>query len=284
MSGGTEGGGFLPAHIEVTAPGASPTRSVVLLHGIMGSASNWRGFCRALAGSLPDVRFVLVDLRHHGDSADPPPPDTVAACAGDVARLAAALGLTPEALIGHSFGGKVALLAARHLASVRRVVLIDAPVGLIPEGDEPRDVERVLAALHEVPMPLPARADLEPVLAARGISLPLIQWMGTNLRPEGGSYVWRFDLAGMERLLADYAGIDLWPVLEDRGGRDFDVTLIRGGRSGRFDAADVAHLEDLARAGFVDLHVLPEAGHWVHADDPRGLSAILERLLGAPGA
>ncbi|MCA9515132.1 MAG: alpha/beta hydrolase [Myxococcales bacterium] len=281
MSEGAPSDGFVPAHLDVTAPGAEPARSVVVLHGIMGSASNWRGFCRALAASLPDVRFVLVDLRHHGDSAGAPPPDTVAACAEDVARLAGALDIAPEAIVGHSFGGKVALLAAKHLPSVRRVVLVDAPVGPIPEGTEPHEVERVLEALHAVPMPLPARADLEPVLRARGIAPPIVQWMGTNLRPEAGAYVWRFDLAGIERLLADYAGVDLWPLLEDRGGRDFEVTLVRGGRSDRFEPGDVAHLEDLARAGFIDHRVLPEAGHWVHAEDPKGLSAVLERLLRA---
>ena len=60
--------GFIPAHDIVIAPGADPTATAFVLHGILGSRRNWRGFVRKLAPRLPDWRFVLVDLRNHGDS------------------------------------------------------------------------------------------------------------------------------------------------------------------------------------------------------------------------
>jgi pimeloyl-ACP methyl ester carboxylesterase len=34
-------------------------------------------------------------------------------------------------------------------------------------------------------------------------------------------------------------------------------------------------LEELGRTGAIDLHVLPDAGHWLHVDDPEGLLALM---------
>src|SRR5688572_33089052 len=84
-------------------------RVALVLHGVFGSGSNFRSLMKSLAAERPEWRFVLVDLRLHGRSLEAPPPHSLAACAGDLAELTRALALSPAAVIGHSFGGKVAL-------------------------------------------------------------------------------------------------------------------------------------------------------------------------------
>ena len=108
-------------------PGTA-TRNAFVLHGILGSSKNWYSFCRRLVQSLPGWRLILVDLRHHGDSQTDEKPDTLAACADDIATLAHALHVEPDAVIGHSFGGKVALVYARAHATpkLRDVWVLDA--------------------------------------------------------------------------------------------------------------------------------------------------------------
>ena len=55
-----------------------------------------------------DWRAVLVDLRMHGASQDFSPPHTLAACVADLRALENSIGPF-HGVIGHSFGGKVAL-------------------------------------------------------------------------------------------------------------------------------------------------------------------------------
>ncbi|MFT7580568.1 MAG: pimeloyl-ACP methyl ester carboxylesterase [Myxococcota bacterium] len=272
---------FLPAYVEVGAkPAQAPQRSVLLLHGILGSASNWRGFSRRLAAEYPAWRFLVVDLRNHGDSVGAPGPHTVEACAQDLARLTTALGLQAEFVIGHSFGGKVALTyAAQPTAGVAEVWLLDAPPGAL-DASRPgaQEIERVIDTIRTVETPLETRAALVQALTERGLSNVIAQWMTTNLRRTNAGYVWRFSLPGIVEMMQDYAQLDLWPTLR---GLPASTTahVVRGGRSDRWAIADLVALEEVGAAPNVVVHTLAKAGHWVHVDDAAGLSTLLGAAL-----
>ena len=254
--------------------GSGP-RTLFLLHGIFGHRGGWRTFARALAAALPGWTIVAVDHRHHGDSRGAPPPDTVDACADDLAALAAHLGVRPLVTVGHSFGGKVVLRhAARHPDGLAHVCVLDAPPGAGPRGGEDNDMRRVVGALAALTLPRAYREDVTRELREAGLSSMLAVWMGTNLVRGEGGYRWRFDFDGCRRLLDDYFDVDAWPVLEaPRLAPTIDV--IRADRSDRWLPADLArfaHIQAPTR-----LLVLPDAGHWLHADNPRGL---LELVVG----
>jgi pimeloyl-ACP methyl ester carboxylesterase len=125
---------------------------IVLLHGIGASTYAWRKVAPALAASH---RVIAVDLKGFGRSAKP---EGSAYGARDqarlVSRLLAALGLEHITLVGHSFGGTVALalLIRRDSAAsrVERVVLIDSPA---------------------YPQPWPAAAELTSVPGAAELGL-----------------------------------------------------------------------------------------------------------------
>lgn len=84
---------------------------VVLIHGVTGNMAIWPliDLIRALS---PDFRVTYYDLRGHGYSDTPPSGYTSADMADDLRRLQRALGLGPSYLLGHSFGGVIALHAA----------------------------------------------------------------------------------------------------------------------------------------------------------------------------
>jgi pimeloyl-ACP methyl ester carboxylesterase len=260
------------------AEGTGPIRHEAwIAHGILGSASNWRTFARRLVADLPGWRLVLVDLRAHGDSPRGAPPHTVAACADDLAELAAARGRGPDVLIGHSFGGKVVLLAAERLPSVRQVWVLDAVPGpgTTTDADGDEDVVAVIRALAAIPQPLARRDDVRAPLAAAGFSDALAGWMTTNLARTDAGFVWRFDLGVIEQLLRDYARLDLWDRV--RGGTPA-VHLVRAGRSARWTPDALAAAERAAADGAI-VHVLPDAGHWVHVDAPEALARLLRSGL-----
>ncbi len=89
--------------------GAGP--DVVLLHAVTANMAVWlaSGLMDALAR---DYRVTAYDLRGHGLSAAPPTGYTSADMAEDFRGLHDALGLGPAYLVGHSFGGVVAMHAA----------------------------------------------------------------------------------------------------------------------------------------------------------------------------
>ena len=98
---------------------------VVLIHGITGNMAIWPliDVIRALAA---DFRVTYYDLRGHGYSDTPPTGYTSADMAQDLRKLQQALGLGPSYLLGHSFGGVIALHAAvLYPEAVRGVVLSD---------------------------------------------------------------------------------------------------------------------------------------------------------------
>jgi pimeloyl-ACP methyl ester carboxylesterase len=98
---------------------------VVLLHAVTANMAVW------LVSNLVDTlareyRVTAYDLRGHGLSAAPPTGYTSADMTDDFRGLYDALGLGPAYLVGHSFGGVVAMHAAATLSDrVRGLILSD---------------------------------------------------------------------------------------------------------------------------------------------------------------
>ncbi|MEV5968504.1 alpha/beta hydrolase [Streptomyces sp. NPDC051921] len=107
---------------EQTAPQSGP--GVLLLHGLMGSASHWAPAARRLA---PCHRTVALDQRGHGRSEKPATgPFTREAYVADAIAAVEGLGLGPVTLVGHSMGALTAWqLAAERPDLVRALVICD---------------------------------------------------------------------------------------------------------------------------------------------------------------
>jgi pimeloyl-ACP methyl ester carboxylesterase len=260
------------------------TAVVVILHGALGSAQNFRSFASRLSRVRPDYGVLLADLRHHGRSRPAPPPNTLSACANDVERLVHRVNAegrgAVRAVIGHSLGGKVALEVARQMeGALEQVWVLDSNPGPQPiEMDS--EIRRVIQALERVQMPLERRADIVPLLRRDGLSTGIANWMTTNLeRTEQGDYRWAFDLDRIKELLADYAATDLWPYLHARVQNQLDLHVVVAERSERLDAPLRERLSRLENERRLRYHLLEKAGHWLHVDNPEGLLALLAEGL-----
>lgn len=258
------------AYTEVS--GAAATKTAFVLHGILGSGKNWRAFARRLADELPSWRFVLVDLRNHGESHPAPPPHTIEACARDLAELATQVG-RPDAVIGHSFGGKVALAYGREVDPGAQLCAVDA-VPFAVEADQLDDeVLAVLAMVERLPMPVSGHAEVQRAFLDAGFGEMIAGWMTTNLRREADGLHWRLHVPAMREMLRSYANEDLGPWLAEGAA---DVLLVRAGRSQRWTPAVLARL---AGMGHVRVELVPDAGHWVHVEAPDALAGLLAAWL-----
>ncbi|KAK6257853.1 hypothetical protein QUC31_001312 [Theobroma cacao] len=267
--------------------------TAVLLHGILGSRKNWGTFARRLAQEFPTWQFVLVDLRCHGDSASfkKRGPHTVASTALDVLKLIAQLRITPRVLIGHSFGGKVVLSmveqVAKPLPRPVRVWVLDATPGKVRAGGDGDDhPAELISFLRKLPMEVSSKRAIVNTLVQEGFSKDVAQWVVTNLRPTAAagtpssSLSWVFDLEGISEMYQSYEETNLWEVVENLP-RGVHVNFLKAERSlhrwaledlQRIHAAEESAADE---GGGVEMHVLEDAGHWVHADNPDGLFRIL---------
>lgn len=113
---------------EVREAGDGPP--VLLLHGFTGSATSWGALLQALTGAH---RVIAVDLLGHGGSDAPADParHAVERQAADLAALLRQLGAAPAAVVGYSFGARIALrLALDEPETVERLILESPSAGI----------------------------------------------------------------------------------------------------------------------------------------------------------
>lgn len=101
--------------------------SLLLLHGLGGSAANW---VELLAEALDRYRVLVPDLPGHGGSGRLGPRAGMSEFADVVAGLIEHEQAGPTLVAGHSFGGLVALRLAHRRPDLVRGLLLAAPAGI----------------------------------------------------------------------------------------------------------------------------------------------------------
>ncbi|MFW5469006.1 alpha/beta fold hydrolase [Knoellia sp. CPCC 206435] len=254
---------------------------VAFLHGLFGQGRNWSTIAKALAGPGGDrARCTLVDLPDHGRSpwSQEFSFDSYAASVADTLR---AIDEDPWVVVGHSLGGKTAMVLALHEPElVSRLVVVD----IAPKSYG--SLERFggyIGEMQALPLSeLTGRADAEARFAEPdpGVKSFLLQ----NLRREGTSWRWQ---ANVELFAADAArGTD--SVIADfpiaRGDVEAfpgPVLWLAGGESRYIKAADGEGMRALFPR--VRLVTVKGASHWVHTDAPEVVVEALRRVLSADG-
>ncbi|MFN0060995.1 MAG: alpha/beta fold hydrolase [Myxococcaceae bacterium] len=270
-------GGLSWSH--VTAEGASPTQSLLFLHGILGGGTNFRTFAKRLAEAHPNWSAVLVDLRMHGDSQGFSAPHTLEQTALDLIALENELPLPVRGVLGHSFGGKVALAyLAKRPTTLTHAFVLDADPGARAPSAPSDFTLRVLDLLERAPALWPQRELFVAHLQHERIDRGIAQWLAMNLEVAPGGFRFKLDLTAIRALLTDYFAQDLWHVLEPPPA-NVRIRFVLGGQSPACGPATLARLSEVSRASNVDVVTLPQAGHWVHVDDFEGtLQAVSSAL------
>jgi pimeloyl-ACP methyl ester carboxylesterase len=160
---------------------------LVLLHGAMCDRRVWRAEAEDLAR---DCDVLAWDAPGHGESSDPPEDFGLGDHARCLAGLLGALGVGPAHVIGHSWGGGLALqLAASHPDVVASLVLVGAYAGWAGSLS-PDDTARRLAIALDAAERLPGGFDVwsTPGLSPESIAADRVREltaMAADLRPVG---------------------------------------------------------------------------------------------------
>ena len=239
---------------------------LAILHGLFGSGRNWTSIAQRLAAHH---RVLALDLRNHGAS---PWSDRMdyAEMAEDVCAALHARGYDRYALLGHSMGGKAAMVAAlQHGAEVERLVVVD----IAPVDYPPHHLAHV-RAMRELDLAgIKRRSEAEARLAAAIPDPAERAFLVQNLVFEDGRARWRLNLAAIEQAMRGLGEfLDLPPTAYDG-----PALFIAGGQSDyllpeyepaihrRFPSAEIVRIDD--------------AGHWLHAERPEAFLAIVEGFL-----
>ncbi|HYF73013.1 MAG TPA: alpha/beta fold hydrolase, partial [Nocardioides sp.] len=190
--------------LHVTSLGESGPL-VAFCHGLFGQGKNWTSIAKAVA---EDHRVLLVDMPHHGRSAWPERFDYV-----DVADRVATLFSAddPVALVGHSMGGKAAMvLALRHPELVERLCVVDiSPVdysaGERGTGEFAGYIEAMLGLDLTT---LEHRRDADAALTEAVPNSTVRSFLLQNLHHHAGQWSWRPNLEVLGRDLELLGG---WP-------------------------------------------------------------------------
>lgn len=240
--------------------GAGPP--IVLLHGLFASAASWRGVAQRLGSTH---RVYSVDLRNHGRS----PRSTSMAysdMADDVLRLIEREAIGRVSLIGHSVGGKAAMaLALLAPYAVEKLAVIDiAPAAGLDEWTQQ------LRAMHEA-----LAGTTSPAGARRAEPTPA-EWMLPRAATRNAHVDWRSHLPAIALCLPELCS---FPNLLRYLRSDIALHAIVGAHSPCRDAASAKAFAPMFPNARVE--VIPQAGHWVHADQPQALVDSLRRALAA---
>jgi pimeloyl-ACP methyl ester carboxylesterase len=245
---------------------------VVFCHGLFGQGRNWMAIGRALTDRH---RVLLVDMPDHGGSPRSERFDYVAS-AEQVAELLSEE--DPAAVVGHSMGGKVAmLLALRRPERVERLAVVD--VSPVPY-DHSDEFERYIAAMRALDLTtLTERAEADAALQD-AVPSPMVRgFLLQSLRREGETWRW---LLNLDLLGRDLDRITGWPQDALAGVPPYDgqVLWVNGADSRYVDERYVAAMDALfPRNRRV---TVKNAGHWVHSEQPAVFVEVLRRFVEQP--
>ena len=262
-----------------------PAPKLLILHGLFGSGANWRTIATRLSATH---EVFCLDLRNHGRS---PWHDDMeyAALAADVARFIADHQLNDVTLLGHSMGGKTAMtLAQNHPDLLSKLIVVDIAPLPYPRDRHLALIDALLAAdlttdrrqiqttlATQIPDPATRQFLIQNLTKDKvGFGSGSDSNSGSSSSSDFGSdsrYRWRLNLPAIRRNLPALAGYE-----NDRTAT-LDTLFIAGANSNYLPPT--AHPPIQTRFPNARIKTLPNAGHWLHAEQPDRLVDLCNEFL-----
>jgi len=254
---------------------------IVIVHGLYGSSDNWLTVGKKLS---TNYLVYMIDQRNHGRS--PNSDDhSYEALKEDLAVFFNARKIDKAILIGHSMGGKTAMaFAADYPERIEKLVVVDiAPKDYFLLNDESQYYlhKNIMQAMLELDFNnMSTRKDIENYLLQHIDSHSIVQFLLKNVhrKKENHQFEWRLNV----RVLYDHldeiiSGVnERW--FEDRSPIfNYPVLFIKGAHSNYIIPEDYSLIRRIYP--HASIHEIPDAGHWLHAEQPKLFMEVLENFL-----
>lgn len=246
--------------------GESNPNPVYILHGIFGMLDNWHLIANALS---TDYQVVTLDARNHGKSFH----DNDAsyqAMVQDIVNLMSHLNHSEITLLGHSMGGKTAMVFAdMYPEKLKQLIIAD----IAPKKYFPGHLEYFKAFKDIDFTQINSRKEAESAFEIYAPQISVRQFLLKNLEPNSdGGYKLKINIQAIEdHYLEIIDKISLHKTFLK------PVDFILGEKSGYLKEEDKEYVE--THFPNVNYHLVEGAGHWVHADNPKQFLQILQDIL-----
>jgi esterase len=230
---------------------------LLILHGFLGMSDNWKTIGQQIA--IDGFAVHLLDLRNHGKSFHSEE-FNYESMAKDVFEYCQANSLENVNVLGHSMGGKTAMLfAAIYPEMIKKLIVADIGPKFYPQHHQ-----TILQGLNAVDFSTkPGRLEVEVILSKYISEIGTRQFLLKSLYwKEEGQLAFRFNLDVFNRNLDE-----IGRPLPKNMMVSKPTLFIRGGNSNYIldeDFEAIAHQ-------FLDsiIKTIPDAGHWLHAENPK---------------
>nr|WP_315182156.1 alpha/beta fold hydrolase [uncultured Flavobacterium sp.] len=231
-------------------------KPLLILHGFLGMSDNWKTLGAQFA--IEGYQVHLLDLRNHGRSFQSEA-FSYQVMMQDVLAYCKDNSLDAINIIGHSMGGKVAmLLATTHPELVDKLIVADIGPKFYPQHHQD-----ILAGLNAVDFSVkPSRNEVEEVMAKYIPDFGTRQFLMKNLYwKEPGQLAFRFNLA-VFNTKTDEIGV----ALPENLIFEKPTLFIRGGNSNYILESDFENIKHHFPNSIIE--TIPNVGHWLHAENP----------------
>ncbi|MFA8434355.1 MAG: alpha/beta fold hydrolase [Marinifilaceae bacterium] len=254
---------------------------LIIVHGLYGSSDNWITIGKALAENF---EVYIVDQRNHGSSPHAEE-HTYRAMMEDLKIFMDDHQLNKAILLGHSMGGKtVMFFAAEHPERVTSLVVIDiAPKNYSTVSDyAPKTIDHVNIVntmLNFDFSGFKTRTEIDKKLAENIHSPKVRQFLLKNLkRKEDKSFGWKLNTSAIHSHLPEIMdGMNGEDFSMGRGITGFPILFIRGENSNYIREEDHKLIRTIFP--YAEITNIPNAGHWVHAEQPNLLVKTVEYFV-----
>lgn len=253
-------------------------KPLIILHGLYGSSDNWITIAKQLESNY---QVIIPDQRNHGHS---PNSDehTYRHMVSDLLELTQNLKLESFYLMGHSMGGRVAMLFQSLLPlMVEKLIVVDvAPWSYSPEDEWFRSAYaehmRIILALKALrPEEVASRIEADKVLQQNYLAQRLRNFLLKNLKRKHGGFEWSINLNALENNLEHLL---LGVEVDKNSASGADVLFIRGENSNYIPTYQAERLSEVYPK--CQVVSIPDAGHWVHAEKPQMFISAVKSFLG----
>lgn len=249
---------------------------ILILHGLYGSSDNWMSIAKQLSSNF---RVIAVDQRNHGHSPHSST-HTYKDLTDDLLEFVDRLNLEQFHLLGHSMGGRVAMLfQSLYSSRVKSLIVVDVAPWPYTRHDHwflssIVEHETIINAMLNLPLQsINSRQDADELLGVTIKPERLRQFLLKNLRRNADNqFYWSLNLPILaESLDSMLLGVDI----DKTKTKDVNVLFVKGEESNYIpkDKVDVIY-QYYPRANVVSIQ---NAGHWVHAEQP---NVFMSKLLG----
>lgn len=239
---------------------------LIILHGLFGSLENWHSTSQKLGA---EFQVFALDQRNHGRSPHATEMN-YQLMAEDVKEFVTRQQLSAVHLLGHSMGGKTAMIFALNYPDlVEKLIVVD----IVPRAYAPQHLEILKALKSLVLSSFQIRKEMESQLMGSIPDAIVRQFLLKNVRRDPrGAFYWQTNLESID---ANYERLN--EAISSESSFDKPTLFIRGKRSDHVRGEDLPFIRKLfPRTEFYDI---AGAGHWVHADAPEAFLRKVREFL-----